>query len=140
MCKTCKTCFLEGTQTMFGIVDEIGEFTGTVNEIYKLSVNSDQIYVTGNHYIKLLDKSIRVDELKTKDILFGGHKINGIEKISGEYKVFSVKNGGEYIRVGNNKILFADEILNEILYHDTVNINQNLPKEPNNRQIIRSKH
>ena len=120
MCKTCKTCFLSGTKIENNfIINDIGEYSGNIDKIYKLNINKESVFVTGNHFCltqngyKKVEDLSQIDDLLTDNLEF--YTIDSIDLINGFFDIYSFNNFGTPVKIGKNKLIFADEELNEKL-------------------------
>jgi len=129
MCKTCKTCFIEGTIVRLkgsenGLPIEYYEdvIVSESDHFYSITIKNEMIQVTGNHLVRRWNGDYcKVQDLKQGDNLqteIGIVPVSSIDRfpVFGSCPVYSLDDSGHDILIGENRIKFADSTTMDIYY------------------------
>jgi hypothetical protein len=118
MCKTCKSCFIEGTlvekgQSMILIENHPNSVKNDVSDILALNIDNIVIQVTGDHKVNTSTGWKLSEELVVDDLILdkynNTHMVKSIlsfSAISKNYKVYNIKNNGDTIYISPLKLQF----------------------------------
>lgn len=118
MCKTCKSCFIEGTlvekgQSLVLIENHPDSVKNDVSDILALNVDNIVIQVTPDHKVNTSTGWKQSNELVDGDLILdkynNTHMVKSIlsfSAISKTYTVYNIKNGGEPIFISSLKLQF----------------------------------
>lgn len=118
-CKTCRTCFLSGTEFKVSnltlLANDLSDDFKIMNEIYCITAGNTSVFVTAEHLVYLdVDTTVTIEDLKVGDIIsssFGGSEVTSKVKLNGYFKVYTIDNEDKPLYVGEDELIFADKCM-----------------------------